>query len=150
MNSVTHLGLDVHKETIAVGILRPDGVEPDVRNIRNTPEALRKLVTPMDRASLFACYEAGPTGYDTYRVLERLGVRCEVIAPRRTGPADQERTPRRQKPRRHQRSPTNSPASPGNEARLYGARHSIREPPARWEESAAEVAAVGETLSLEE
>lgn len=81
MNSVTHLGLDVHKETIAVGILRPDGVEPDVRNTRNTPEALRKLVTPMDRASLFACYEAGPTGYDTYRVLERLGVRCEVIAP---------------------------------------------------------------------
>lgn len=81
MNSLTHLGLDVHKETIAVGILRPDGVEPDVRTIPNTPEALRKLVGPMDRPSLIACYEAGPTGYDTYRVLERLGVRCEVIAP---------------------------------------------------------------------
>jgi transposase len=28
-----------------------------------------------------ACYEAGPTGYDLARLLQRLGVRCEVIAP---------------------------------------------------------------------
>jgi len=81
MNNTTHLGLDVHKESIAAGILRPGSVEPDLRTLANTPEALRKLVSPMDRASLIACYEAGPTGYDTYRVLERLGVRCEVIAP---------------------------------------------------------------------
>ena len=67
------LGLDVRKESIAAGILRPGRVEPDLRTLASTPEALRKLVSPMDRASLIACYEAGPTGYDTYRVLERLG-----------------------------------------------------------------------------
>lgn len=81
MNNTTYLGLDVHKESIAAGILRPGSVEPDLRTLANTPEALRKLTSRMDRASLLACYEAGPTGYDTYRVLERLGVRCEVIAP---------------------------------------------------------------------
>jgi len=82
MNNTTYLGLDVHKESIAAGILRPHGVEPDLRTFANTPEALRKLTSRMDRASLIACYEAGPTGYDIYRVLERLGVRCEVIARR--------------------------------------------------------------------
>jgi len=82
MNNTAYLGLDLHKESIAAGILRPHGVEPDLRTFANTPEALRKLTSRMDRASLIACYEAGPTGYDTYRVLERLGVRCEVIARR--------------------------------------------------------------------
>jgi transposase len=31
---------------------------------------------------LRACYEAGPTGYELARLLHRMGVRCEVIAPR--------------------------------------------------------------------
>jgi hypothetical protein len=26
-------------------------------------------------------YEAGPTGYELYRLLVSLGVRCEVVAP---------------------------------------------------------------------
>jgi len=44
MDHVTHLGLDVHKDTIAVATLRPDQDLPDERVIPNTPEALRKLV----------------------------------------------------------------------------------------------------------
>lgn len=81
MLSITHLALDVHKDTIAVGLLRPEASEPDCRVIENTPEALRKLVARLDRDSVVACYEAGPTGYDTYRVLHNLGVSCEVVAP---------------------------------------------------------------------
>lgn len=80
MGNVTHLGLDVHKETIAVALLRPGEVVPDERVIPNTPEALRKLVGNGPRP-LAACYEAGPTGYDTYRLLVSLGVPCDVIAP---------------------------------------------------------------------
>lgn len=80
MPHVTHLGLDVHKETIAVAVLRPEADTPDERVIPNTPEALRKLVAKVP-APLAACYEAGPTGYDTYRLLHRLGVACDVIAP---------------------------------------------------------------------
>jgi transposase len=30
---------------------------------------------------LWACHEAGPTGYGLYRQLSAMGVRCEVIAP---------------------------------------------------------------------
>lgn len=80
MEDVTHLGLDVHKDTIAAALLRPGAEVPEERVIPNTPEALRKLVGRR-AASLFACYEAGPTGYDTHRQLTELGVRCEVIAP---------------------------------------------------------------------
>lgn len=82
MDNITHLGLDMHKDTIAVAILRPGELSPDQRVIANTPEALRKLVARCgDPASLLACYEAGPTGYDTHRLLTALGVRCDVIAP---------------------------------------------------------------------
>jgi transposase len=63
-------------------VLRADGVIPDFRMIDNTPAALRKLVGKMGPPEeLVACYEAGPTGYDTYRLLTSLGVRCDVIAP---------------------------------------------------------------------
>jgi transposase len=65
-----------------VGLLRPQDPVADYRVIDNTPEAVRKLVSKAGTASsLFACYEAGPTGYDTYRLLQSLGVRCDVIAP---------------------------------------------------------------------
>lgn len=82
MQESTHIGLDVHKETIAVAVLRPGESECEERVIANTPEALRKLFSRYpDRASLRTCYEAGPTGYDTHRLLADLGVPCEVIAP---------------------------------------------------------------------
>ena len=82
MQELTHIGLDVHKETIAVAVLRPGTAECEERTITNTPEALRRLFSRSpDRAALRACYEAGPTGYDTWRLLGDLGVPCEVIAP---------------------------------------------------------------------
>lgn len=80
--NVTHLGLDVHKDSIAVAVLRPGELEPDQRVIANTPEALRKLIRRVaDRSTLVACYEAGPTGYGTQRVLASMNVPCDVIAP---------------------------------------------------------------------
>ncbi len=44
MDHVTHLGLDVHKDKIAVAILRPDQNVPVERVIPNTREALLGLV----------------------------------------------------------------------------------------------------------
>jgi transposase len=82
MNQLTHIGLDVHKDTIAVAVLRPDTIECDERVIPNTPEAVRRLLTRFpDRSALSTCYEAGPTGYDTHRLIASLGITCDVIAP---------------------------------------------------------------------
>jgi hypothetical protein len=56
---VTHLGLDVHKDTIAVAILRPGEQTPDERTIPNTPEALRTLLARR-RGRVVACYPLLP------------------------------------------------------------------------------------------
>lgn len=81
MTSVTHLGLDVHEDSISVSILRPGAVAAEDRRIENTPEALRKLVRGMKSKDLSACYEAGPTGYETFRLLKSMGIACDVVAP---------------------------------------------------------------------
>jgi transposase len=82
MDNCTHIGLDVHKDTIAVAVLHPDTIEVDERVIPNTPEAVRRLLARHpDRSAIRICYEAGPTGYDTHRLLTSLGYPCDVIAP---------------------------------------------------------------------
>ena len=81
MDNATHLGLDVHKETIAVALLRPGEGDPDERTIANTPQAVRVLIDRCSTRPLVACYEAGPTGYELYRQLASLGVACDVVAP---------------------------------------------------------------------
>ena len=87
MPSFTHpdtvyLGMDVHKDSISVGILNPGHERPDVEKIFHDEESVRRLIDRFsDRSLLRSCYEAGPTGYDLARLLKSLGVRCEVIAP---------------------------------------------------------------------
>jgi transposase len=77
-----HLGLDVHKDTISVGILNPDRQVPEVERIANDEASVRRLVARFpDRRRLRACYEAGPTGYELARLLHSMGVGCQVIAP---------------------------------------------------------------------
>ena len=78
----THLGLDVSKDSIAVAVLAPDRDRPTVQKIFHDEQSVRRLVGRFeDRSGLWAGYEAGPTGYDLYRLLVSLGVRCDVIAP---------------------------------------------------------------------
>ena len=81
MNKCTHIGLDVHKDTIAVAVLRPGTTEVDERVVPNTPEAIRRLLARHDPRLTSICYEAGPTGYDTHRLITSLGFACDVIAP---------------------------------------------------------------------
>ena len=77
-----YLGLDVHKDSISAGILNPGGDSADVEKIFNDEESVRRLVGRLgDPRLVWACYEAGPTGYDLHRLLLSLGVRCQVIAP---------------------------------------------------------------------
>ena len=78
------VGLDVHKETIAVSVAEAQGGEVRyLGEIANTPEAVDKLVKQLRKggANLSFCYEAGPCGYGIHRQLTDLGWDCQVVAP---------------------------------------------------------------------
>ena len=69
-----HLGLDVHKDSISVGILNPGHETPDVEKIFHDEESVRRLIGRFpDHRLVRACYEAGPTGYDLARLLLSMG-----------------------------------------------------------------------------
>jgi len=77
-----HIGLDVHKDTIAVAIARGQKEPESLGIIPNNPESITKLMRrygPYDQ--LRVCYEAGPCGYVIYRQLHHMGIDCLVAAP---------------------------------------------------------------------
>jgi transposase len=83
--SITYVGLDVHKDTIAVALAEA-GVRGDVREygkVANTPAAVRALATKLSRvgSALRFCYEAGPCGFGIQRQLTLAGHECVVVAP---------------------------------------------------------------------
>jgi len=84
MEKYKFVGLDVHKETIAVSVAEANGGEVRyVGEVANTPEAIVKLTRQLkkDGTTLSFCYEAGPCGYGLYRQLQELGLACLVVAP---------------------------------------------------------------------
>jgi transposase len=77
-----HLGLDVAKNAIVVGVLLPGREGVDVDRIAHDEASVRRLVDRFpDRDALRVCYEAGPTGFGLYRLLRSMGVACDVVAP---------------------------------------------------------------------
>jgi transposase len=77
-----HLGMDTSVNTIVVGVLRPGEEMPVVDRVFNDEESVRRLIGRFgDRRMLSVCYEAGPGGYELYRLLSSMGVACEVVAP---------------------------------------------------------------------
>src|ERR1700749_1491414 len=83
--SITYVGLDVHKDMIAVALAEA-GLRGEVREhgkIPNTPAALKALTVKLApaRKELRFCYEAGPCGYGIQRQLSAVGHECAVVAP---------------------------------------------------------------------
>ncbi|MCP8688707.1 IS110 family transposase [Marinobacterium sedimentorum] len=81
-----YVGLDVHKETIAVAVARPGRGEPDYRGeIPNRPKTVEKLIRQLseqaDGGVVLFCYESGPCGYGLYRQIIASGHDCQVVAP---------------------------------------------------------------------
>jgi transposase len=82
---ITYVGLDVHKDTIAVAVAEA-GKREEVREhgkIANTPAALKALAIKLARSGgeLRFCYEAGPCGYGIQRQLSARAHECVVVAP---------------------------------------------------------------------
>jgi len=76
------VGLDVHRDSITSAVLAPGRETPTLdRWFHDEPSVRRFVGTLGDPALVRLCYEAGPTGYDLARLLGRLGVATEVIAP---------------------------------------------------------------------
>ncbi len=94
------VGLDTHKDTIAVAVSEANGGPTRYYGeISNTPKALAKLVKTLTAQgdAVSFCYEAGPCGYGIYRQLTALGQACAVVAPSLipTKPGDRVKTDRR-------------------------------------------------------
>ena len=73
-----YVGLDVHKDTIAIAVAYPGRSEPVFKGeVANLPGAIGKLIIRLckevDGGLLLVCYEAGPCGYDLYRQVVELG-----------------------------------------------------------------------------
>lgn len=84
-NNSTFVGLDVHKNSIDIGIAQA-GREGGVRHygkidgsLTALDKVVRKLVSQGVR--LHFVYEAGPCGYQIYRHLTGQGFDCKVVAP---------------------------------------------------------------------
>ena len=78
------LGLDVHKDTIAVAVALPGREEPVYRGeIKNQRKSLLRLIrAPSPNGELVSfCYEAGSCGYGVYREIIETGHHCAVVAP---------------------------------------------------------------------
>lgn len=95
----TYVGLDVHKDSIAVAAAEPGRAAPRFvgtvgPQFSQLLKALRSLGAP---SSLFLAYEAGPCGYGLARQLLAEGYRCDVIAVAKTPrkPGDRIKTDRR-------------------------------------------------------
>lgn len=76
-----YIGFDVSKASVAATTLTPDGeliqnrLGSDETSIRRFTKRLR------DPAHTLICYEAGPTGYGLHRLINSLGIHCDVVAP---------------------------------------------------------------------
>ena len=85
MDTITYVGLDVHKATICVA-LAESGRGGELRQLgvfENRPEILLKLAARLSKGDrrLSFCYEAGPCGYGLHRLLTGCGHDCVVVAP---------------------------------------------------------------------
>jgi len=82
-HSTTVVGLDVHKDTVAVAVL-PAMAEQvaEITTIENNPRAIDRMVRRVtEKGPADFIYEAGPCGYEIHRQIAELGFKCAIVAP---------------------------------------------------------------------
>lgn len=81
-NEKIWVGVDVHKKTFSVALLRSDGMIKDW----SSPADIARLTQTLSSLSVeigAVCYEAGPTGFGLARSLRAAGIKVIVAAPSR-------------------------------------------------------------------
>ncbi len=85
MQDSTFVGLDVHKATISIAVVRGErgGEVRHWGTVPHRPDHVRKLAEELAAGGrrLHFCYEAGPCGYGLYRQIAEMGHDCIVVAP---------------------------------------------------------------------
>ena len=92
MNEEYYIGLDVHKQTVAIayalGGSREDATYHGTckGSVLSVERSLRRLAKQLGLPfkDLKVCYEAGPTGFVLQRHLASYGIECAVMAPTKT------------------------------------------------------------------
>lgn len=93
-----YVGLDVSRDAIVAGVLRPGEQNPAIERLVHDEASVRRLMRRLGPAGqVRVCYEAGATGYELHRLVTAMGVSCQVVAssliPKR--PGDRVKTDRR-------------------------------------------------------
>lgn len=94
----TFIAFDVHRDSITAGVLAAEGNQTDLFQLEHSEKAVRRFIRRFEDPSRLAiCYEAGPCGYELYRLISSIGVACDIIAPSLTPvrPGDRVKTDRR-------------------------------------------------------
>ena len=82
LSGISWVGLDVHRDSITSAVLAPERETPVVDRWFHDEPSVRRFISGLgDPRRVRLCYEAGPTGYDLARLLGRMKVATEVIAP---------------------------------------------------------------------
>jgi transposase len=92
------VALDVHKNSITAAIFAEASGEIAVSQFEHSEKAIRRFLNRLgEPGSLAVCYEAGPCGYELYRLCSRIGVACDIVAPSLTPvrPGDRIKTDKR-------------------------------------------------------
>jgi transposase len=76
------VGIDVHKRSFSIALLRPDGMIKDWTTPADV-EAVTNKLTSLKIHIASVCYEAGPTGFGLARSLRSAGIKVLLAAPSR-------------------------------------------------------------------
>lgn len=85
MESVFYIGMDVHKDSVRMAVLKGTAKAPVYEaTLRNDIPRIEKLIKRFSiQGTVIAGYEAGCMGYTLQRSLAKSGIECRVIPPNR-------------------------------------------------------------------
>jgi transposase len=82
-DSTLTVGMDVHKATISVAVLRGRSQVPEVEQVLpNDPRKVKRFFQRLVKEGpVVTCYEASGCGFVLQRMLAGMGIPCDVVAP---------------------------------------------------------------------